>query len=308
MPEAREAAGPRFICIGSQKAGTDWVYDQFSSHRDFRMPPLKEIHYFNRAISQNVKRNAWRKVGWMATVREMNADRERDVRFLLRLLHPDPVDPADMGGYCEMFHGLTENGKWLTGDVCPGYLPVDEPMIDSMRSGLRNTTFFAIVRDPVERLWSQVLMHQRWQDAPVWRDRAILSLERAETPGGIAWFLGHPGVTRLSFIARKLAYWQTVMGGDFRVFFFDELRESPEQFRNELCGFLDVDRDGFGVPASFNRKAAQTGKVPIGPVAELEAHRCLHGEYARLANLLGGRAQRWLDRHAARMDALSSQS
>ena len=41
-------AGPNFLCIGAQKAGTGWLYEQLRSHSDFWMPPLKELHYFDR--------------------------------------------------------------------------------------------------------------------------------------------------------------------------------------------------------------------------------------------------------------------
>lgn len=40
--------GPDFLCVGLQKAGTAWLYDQLDSHPDFWMPPLKELHYFDK--------------------------------------------------------------------------------------------------------------------------------------------------------------------------------------------------------------------------------------------------------------------
>ena len=41
--------GPTFICIGAQKAGTTWLYENLSRHPDVVMPPMKEIHYFDCA-------------------------------------------------------------------------------------------------------------------------------------------------------------------------------------------------------------------------------------------------------------------
>jgi hypothetical protein len=41
-------SGPDFICIGMQKAGTGWLFDQLQYHPDFWMPPIKEIHYLDR--------------------------------------------------------------------------------------------------------------------------------------------------------------------------------------------------------------------------------------------------------------------
>ena len=44
--------GPDFICIGMQKAGTGWAYDQLQYHPDFWMPPVKEIHYLDPRDAQ----------------------------------------------------------------------------------------------------------------------------------------------------------------------------------------------------------------------------------------------------------------
>src|SRR5678815_3591458 len=41
-------AGPDFLCVGVHKGGTTWLYQQFDSHPDFWMPPLKELHYFDQ--------------------------------------------------------------------------------------------------------------------------------------------------------------------------------------------------------------------------------------------------------------------
>ena len=31
-----------FVCVGAQKGGTRWLYDQIQLHPDFWMPPVKE--------------------------------------------------------------------------------------------------------------------------------------------------------------------------------------------------------------------------------------------------------------------------
>jgi hypothetical protein len=48
---AQRASGPDFMCIGAQKAGSRWLYDQLALHPSFWMPPIKELqlHYFDSA-------------------------------------------------------------------------------------------------------------------------------------------------------------------------------------------------------------------------------------------------------------------
>ena len=41
-------ARPDFLCVGAQKGGTTWLYQQLDSHPDFWMPPVKELHYFDQ--------------------------------------------------------------------------------------------------------------------------------------------------------------------------------------------------------------------------------------------------------------------
>src|SRR3954454_22181194 len=48
-----DISGPDFLCIGAQKAGTGWLYEQLRSHPDFWMPPMKELHYFDRLAAPN---------------------------------------------------------------------------------------------------------------------------------------------------------------------------------------------------------------------------------------------------------------
>ena len=53
----RRRRGPDFLCIGAQKAGTHWLYDQLQHHDDFWMPPIKELHFFDGRL------NGWKKAG-----------------------------------------------------------------------------------------------------------------------------------------------------------------------------------------------------------------------------------------------------
>lgn len=41
---------PDFLVIGAQKAGTTWLWKQLRTHPQVRIPPKKEIHFFDREI------------------------------------------------------------------------------------------------------------------------------------------------------------------------------------------------------------------------------------------------------------------
>ena len=51
--------GPGFVCIGAQKGGTTWLYENLNSHPEVWMPPIKEIHYFNRLCVNEALLGNW---------------------------------------------------------------------------------------------------------------------------------------------------------------------------------------------------------------------------------------------------------
>ena len=55
----RNPKGPDFICIGAQKAGTTWLYENLNGHPDVWMPPVKEFHYFNRVRANEALLGDW---------------------------------------------------------------------------------------------------------------------------------------------------------------------------------------------------------------------------------------------------------
>lgn len=46
---------PKFICIGSQRAGTTWLYECLKEHPEVYVPLTKELHFFDRFYSEGVE-------------------------------------------------------------------------------------------------------------------------------------------------------------------------------------------------------------------------------------------------------------
>ena len=45
-----EKVYPTFLGIGAHKAGTSWLYKQLCKHHEIWMPPVKELHFFDRSL------------------------------------------------------------------------------------------------------------------------------------------------------------------------------------------------------------------------------------------------------------------
>jgi hypothetical protein len=56
-------AGPDFMVVGTQKAGTTWLFECLNEHPGVFVPELKEVHYFcppeGWRVSRAAKGEAW---------------------------------------------------------------------------------------------------------------------------------------------------------------------------------------------------------------------------------------------------------
>src|SRR5438128_11210161 len=97
-------AGPDFSCVGPQKTGTGWLYQQLEPHPDFWMPPIKELHYFDQ-LSRPPLANPPRPRD------------ERDLCFLQSLTTLSAVPYIDL----EIYARLSEpKGSLRSGEFTPG--------------------------------------------------------------------------------------------------------------------------------------------------------------------------------------------
>src|SRR3954464_10472524 len=112
---SKENSGPDFFCVGAQKAGTGWLYEQLHAHPDFWMPPLKELHYFDR---QWRSPRALQKSQTRIADARKSATEGRDQRFLDEMQRLSGVAEIDWEGYASLF---APKGQRISGDITPGY-------------------------------------------------------------------------------------------------------------------------------------------------------------------------------------------
>src|SRR5438874_12032199 len=120
---ATQQAGPDFFCIGAQKGGTGWLYDQLRSHPDFWMPPMKEIHYFDR-LNKAAENPPERSLPYARTesdrfeIARTRARDDRDRGFLDEIDKLFRLRSIDLESYARLF---AKKGTLLSGDITPGY-------------------------------------------------------------------------------------------------------------------------------------------------------------------------------------------
>ncbi len=137
-------AQPDFLCVGAQKGGTSWLYQQLASHPDFWMPPIKELHYFDKLSRTKA-----------APPRPRD---ERDLCFLERIKGLSAKSHIALENYARLFE---PKGSLLSGDISPTYSMLNDEIIERVVSYFPNLKVIFLARDPVDRAWSQLSMGVR---------------------------------------------------------------------------------------------------------------------------------------------------
>jgi hypothetical protein len=287
-------AGPDFICIGMQKAGTIWLYDQIGNHPDIWQPPIKELHALTSNPTERTVAGFMRRHD--ADPDRLNEQRiergrrtldEADVAFV-RTLATMTDKPPRLDAYAELFAAKRER---LSGDITPGYSSLNVETIKTVAETFPETRIVFLAREPVDRAWSYVSMNVRRKtsdrDATVriddWSSLEAMFAERKTS------IRSHP-----SAIVRR---WQPHFGDRFGLFFFDDLRDDAHGLRRRVGAFIGVDPGRFeDLPAEHNRKSARKKVEMSDEIRErLVAH--FAREIRRSAEELGGRAREWPARY-----------
>lgn len=147
--------------VGAQKAGTTWLHRYLADSREMVPGYRKEYHVFD---SSDLADEPWR---------ERNLDMAQAELDHLRA--GEPADPAhlhraamiaDDEFYFDYFTGLLHSRPRfrVTGDVTPEYADLSAERFASIRDGFARrrvrTVAVFLLRDPVDRIWSQIRMQE----------------------------------------------------------------------------------------------------------------------------------------------------
>jgi hypothetical protein len=282
--------GPDFLCIGAQKAGTGWLYNQLNGHPDFWLPPLKELHYFDdprrfrQKFAKEKLQRASRRDRLIRNGRWPPDERDsifyQTAREISDALRPDP------DAYARLFD---QKRAQLSGDLTPAYSTLDEEAIAGIARRFPAVKIVLILREPIDRFWSQLCMEVR---------DGTLRLQGPADLEGIMRFAEQRGVVARSFPSMTFEKWSPhICRGRMGVFFFDDLRSDPAFLRKSIFSFLGADPGKTnGRKPSFNRKQAFTKLVMPDAVRE-SLRSYFSSEIRRCSEMFGGPAATWPSRY-----------
>lgn len=206
---------PNFLIVGVQKAGTTSIYNYLQEHPQVYMSRVKETNFL-----------------------------EKDWENL-------PPDQQNKNGiltlekYAELFADVKD--EIAIGEASPNYLFHYESSAARIKQYLPKAKLIVVLRNPIERAYSDHLMHLR--DAIGYR-----SLSEQIKHSSYKSF-----ILRKGFYYIPLKYYFEQFGQEqIRVFFYDDLCENPQNFMQEMYQYLGVN-DTF---TPNTARKAQVAKIP----------------------------------------------
>ncbi len=244
---------PDFLCIGAQRAATTWLYHNLKAHPQVWMPPYKELHYFDLPQGTSTLRLWYRRPNSFRRQIANNlggALRAGDLtslgwyrRFLLGRRSPE--------WYLSLF---VRAGDRLTGDMTPAYAALAAPRVKEITKWLPEVKILFILRNPIERAWSQLNM-KSWNLRALPGNRLPLSVARS--------LLNSRAIELRSDYLSTLAAWESCIPKE-RLFidYYERIQETPIEFLDRLGRFLGLAVALDAGPATVSRYNAYE-KPPV---------------------------------------------
>lgn len=205
---------PHFLGIGAMRSGTTWLATQLATHPQIRMD-RKEIHFFDQKLERLGRPGSRRDVF-------------NQVRYLARF-------------------AFARGSGALRGEITPSYALLEPRVIARILRWMPEVRLLFLMRDPIERAWSQAR-----NDFPAWWGKAIRDVGRDE----LIRYFETDAVRHRSDYVRCLRRWMGSFPPEQFFFgFMDDIRQRPAELLRDAFAFLGADPE---------RAAAGPLDLPVG--------------------------------------------
>jgi len=147
----------------------------------------------------------------------------------------------------------------LAGDISPTYAILPRRAVREIHQAYPETRLICILRNPIERVWSQVLFDLLRKEG--WlrmTHREVSSLPEQVILTLVAF---HSWWNRYDAILEQ--WLEFYPAGQFHIDFFESVATSPDAYLHRICRFLEVPNSSEAVPGAIN--ALQYGGLKMPP-------------------------------------------
>lgn len=281
--------------IGAAKAGTTWLSKALRSHPEAAVPALKELHYFDSleagsctwTLDQMIRVRAGARTAMSEasdqTARKRAIARVEEIDRWIGLVASQRRNDAL---YEKLLKRRAGPSHKVVADITPAYATLREDSFARMAAlNAGNTRFVMILRDPVDRLWSNMSM--------TLARRALKGVEanlaRAALMDEVMTDAATPERGRSDYAGTLTRLSAAVPESQRLVLFFEELFQSDTLVR--LAAFLGLDAPLTGPDEKVN---AGTGTL-ITPTERARLAALLRPQYDDIETRMGRLPDRWHD-------------
>lgn len=233
---------PNFLVIGAAKSGTTSLYHYLKQHPQIYMSPVKEPEFF-------------------AFCSEQVDESSHDQFFLASIFRRFTAKPAtNLNDYLNLFKGVKDEkaiGEASTHYLCNPQAPA------RIHQFIAHAKLIAILRNPIDRAYSDFLMLQHRHDDPTNDFLKSIDLENLgdySPPWASSRYLNY------GFYDTQLErFFKYFPASHLRVFLFEDLR-NPIALLQEIFRFLEVD-DTFQPQVAVRYNTAMN--IPRNPLGRL---------------------------------------
>ncbi len=218
---------PNFLIFGVQKAGTTSIYEYLKQHPQVYVSPRKETDFFCRDLDA-----------------ALQAGQAGDESQLTRGGRQKIVTVED---YEALFAGVTD--EVAIGEASPNYLFSHQQAVPGIQTLVPDAKLIAVLRNPVERAYSDYLMHVR----QVVGNRKPLG-EQVRTSADSSYTL-----LKGRYYEGMKHFLDTFGPEQIKVFLYDELRQDSAALMRQVYEFVGVDPN-FEVDTGRKQQTAQVPK------------------------------------------------
>lgn len=202
---------PNFIIIGAPKSGTTSLFYYLGQHPDVYLPTRKELHYFSYQFLE----------------KHVNGPGDKDTLSGLC---------ATKTEYEQHYSGVGD--EKAVGEVSPSYLYYAEDVANRIFDELGQIKIIAIVRNPVDKAYSQYMHLIRDQREKLGFYEA-LQAEPSRTEAGWSDIWRY---AESSLYGERLEKYIEVFGREnVKIIPFSKLTEAPQAVTKDVFNFLSVD-------------------------------------------------------------------
>jgi hypothetical protein len=231
---------PTWLCIGAQKAGTSWLYQQLRQHPQLWLPPVKELHFFDYLFVPEVREwAAWhiRKEIAKKLKRHITESNEKDIN-LEYIYYLSSICSKDMFTlpWYKMIYAYPGAKLKVCGDITPEYCMLNSEGISYLLHCLRNVKIIYIIRDATQRALSHLRMLAETENfSSETEEKRWLALAKSST------------IMAKSDYIRHISLYDKLVGTNNILYMpFGMIKNEPKKFLSIIEQFLCIASHAYG--------------------------------------------------------------